>query len=149
MDESRNPEQETGSMMKRRDEGGFTLMELMVVIVIVAILAAVAVPLYVNYVKDAQRTEAKGAIGAIVSAEQVHYQRTGGTGTATYASLAELEAAKEVDLTEAKINWTFTTSGEDKNGYAVRAIRNGVAAGDTTLNVTYTFSRTTGGGFTP
>ena len=48
--------------MERKREKGFTLMELMVVIVIVAILAAVAVPLYVNYVKDAQRTEAKAAI---------------------------------------------------------------------------------------
>ena len=48
----------------RRSQKGFTLMELMVVIVIVAILAAVAVPLYLNYVKDAQRTEARGAIGA-------------------------------------------------------------------------------------
>ncbi|TMQ69469.1 MAG: prepilin-type N-terminal cleavage/methylation domain-containing protein, partial [Candidatus Eisenbacteria bacterium] len=47
----------------RRNQKGFTLMELMVVIVIVAILAAVAVPLYINYVKDASRTEAKGAIG--------------------------------------------------------------------------------------
>ena len=48
-----------------RNEKGFTLMELMVVIVIVAILAAVAVPLYINYVKDAQRTDARAAIGAI------------------------------------------------------------------------------------
>ena len=63
--------------MQRRDQRGFTLMELMVVIVIVAILAAVAVPLYINYVKDARRTEAKGAIAAIISAQQVHYQNKG------------------------------------------------------------------------
>jgi len=62
--------------MNRR-ESGFTLMELMVVIVIVAILAAVAVPLYVNYVRDAQRTEAKGAIGAVITAEQTYYQVKG------------------------------------------------------------------------
>ena len=59
-----------------RNEKGFTLMELMVVIVIVAILAAVAVPLYINYVKDAQRTEAKAAIGAIVTAEQAYYLKS-------------------------------------------------------------------------
>ncbi|MEO5617672.1 MAG: prepilin-type N-terminal cleavage/methylation domain-containing protein [Candidatus Eisenbacteria bacterium] len=136
-------------MEKHRDERGFTLMELMVVIVIVAILAAVAVPLYVNYVKDAQRTEAKGAIGAIVSAQQVHYQRTGGTGTATYASLDDLILAKEVDLTEAQINWTFTTSNEDVNGYTIKATRNGVDPQDTSLDVTYTFTRTGGGAFAP
>jgi prepilin-type N-terminal cleavage/methylation domain-containing protein len=58
----------------RRTQRGFTLMELMVVIVIVAILAAVAVPLYINYVRDAQRTEAKGAIGAVITAEQTHFR---------------------------------------------------------------------------
>ena len=46
--------------MKKRNQAGFTLMELMVVIVIVAILAAVAVPLYINYVKDAQRPRRRG-----------------------------------------------------------------------------------------
>lgn len=81
----------------RRNAKGFTLMELMVVIVIVAILAAVAVPLYINYVKDAQRTEAKGAIGAIITAEQTYLQRTGGyTGTLTDLN---------VDLQDLKGNW--------------------------------------------
>ena len=135
-------------MKKQKDERGFTLMELMVVIVIVAILAAVAVPLYVNYVKDAQRTEAKGAIGAIVSAEQVHYQRTGGTGAATYGDLVALKSAKEVDLTEPEINWTFSIGNVTATGYAVTATRNGAGA-DTSLTVHYTFDRTTGGSFTP
>ncbi len=135
-------------MKKQKDERGFTLMELMVVIVIVAILAAVAVPLYINYVKDAQRTEAKGAIGAIVSAEQVHFQRTGGFGTPAYAILDTLEAYKEVDLTEAKVNWTFTISNITATGYRVLATRN-VTPADPTLDVTYIFDRTTGGRFSP
>ena len=62
--------------MKRLNaQRGFTLMELMVVIVIVAILAAVAVPLYLNYVNDARRTEARGAIGAIITAQQTWRQQ--------------------------------------------------------------------------
>src|SRR6476646_9652338 len=78
--ERAGPLQETGPEARRisgmrKTERGFTLMELMVVIVIVAILAAVAVPLYVNYVKDAQRTEAKGAIGAVITAEQTWFQQ--------------------------------------------------------------------------
>ena len=63
----------------RRNQRGFTLMELLVVIVIVAILAAVAVPLYTNYVRDAHRTEARGAISAVITAEQAYFQRHGGT----------------------------------------------------------------------
>lgn len=131
-------------MRRLRNERGFTLMELMVVIVIVAILAAVAVPLYINYVKDAQRTEAKGAIGAIVSAQQVHYQRTGGLGTASYTDLTTLEAAKEVDLTEAKAKWDFVVTGTDST-FVVTA----KAKADTTLQVLYNYSRSTGGVFTP
>ena len=139
-------------MKKRKDDQrGFTLMELMVVIVIVAILAAVAVPLYINYVKDAQRTEAKGAIGAIISAEQVHYQKTGGTGAATYADLGTLETDKEVDLTEAKIKWDFNITAADENGFTVEATQRVAAGGtpDPSLKVTYTYTRAGGGTFTP
>ncbi len=132
-------------MEKRRDERGFTLMELMVVIVIVAILAAVAVPLYINYVKDAQRTEAKGAIGAIVSAQQVHYQKTGGLGTATYADLTTLEAAKEIDLTEVKGKWTFTITLVNPDSFTVNA----TSIADANLKVDYAHGRVAGGKFSP
>ncbi len=88
-----------------RNQKGFTLMELMVVIVIVAILAAVAVPLYTNYVKDSKRTEAKGAIGAVITAEQTYYQKaiTGGSGSYTN-NVANLN----VDLADTDGKWAIT-----------------------------------------
>ena len=89
----------------RKNQKGFTLMELMVVIVIVAILAAVAAPLYTNYVKDSKRTEAKGAIGAVITAEQTYYQKaiTGGSGTYTN-SVGSLN----VDTSDTDGKWTIT-----------------------------------------
>jgi prepilin-type N-terminal cleavage/methylation domain-containing protein len=107
----------------RRNTRGFTLMELMVVIVIVAILAAVAVPLYINYVRDAQRTEAKGAIGAIISAEQVEFQKHGQYLTTGLDNAGSIEDALGIDLTDSKNNWDFaiTASGAATNGFKVTA----------------------------
>ena len=123
----------------RRNQKGFTLMELMVVIVIVAILAAVAVPLYINYVKDAQRTEAKGAIGALITAEQTFYQQNENGGPNEYAGQAELDAGKlNVDLTDVSHNWTITIQGESPNGFTVVATGVGSAAG---LTVTCLYTR--------
>jgi len=134
-------------MEMKRNQRGFTLMELMVVIVIVAILAAVAVPLYINYVKDAQRTEAKGAIGAIISAEQVYYQKPD-KGNGHYldsaSSTADIESKLGVDLTEAKNNWTFAIEGgigDDVDGFTVTAT--GIDGKPSAkLGVTYKHSRT-------
>lgn len=132
-------------MKRRKGQKGFTLMELMVVIVIVAILAAVAVPLYVNYVRDAQRTEAKGAIGAIVTAQQAYYQKTAGTGAATYGDRTALNTAQLLDITEAEIKWTFVISNVTASTYRVVATLNA----DNTITVQYDYDRTTGGVFTP
>lgn len=121
--------------MRRRCEKGFTLMELMVVIVIVAILAAVAVPLYINYVKDAQRTEAKGAIGAIITAEQVYYQQNPATG---YTDLSTLKNEGKVDLSEVETKWTFAIDNPTTDGFTVTATGSGSADG---LCVTYVHSR--------
>jgi prepilin-type N-terminal cleavage/methylation domain-containing protein len=121
----------------RRTERGFTLMELMVVIVIVAILAAVAVPLYINYVKDAQRTEAKGAIGAIITGEQAYYQKAvanggGATFTSDFTQL-------NVDLTDLATKWTLppTISGVSATGFTVKL----TSATDATMWVQCVYTR--------
>ena len=131
-----------------RNQKGFTLMELMVVIVIVAILAAVAVPLYINYVKDAQRTEAKAAIGAIATAEQAYFLKSPNLNPgqpATYADLAALEANQLVDIRDAEAKWDFAISSVSTTTYTVTA----TYKTDNSINVTYAYIQGTGGVFTP
>jgi type IV pilus assembly protein PilE len=125
----------------KRNTKGFTLMELMVVIVIVAILAAVAVPLYVNYVKDAQRTEAKGAIGAVITAQQTHYQLKGTyVGSETFQPNA-LGQTLNCDLTDALVNWDIAVTEGDAEKFTVVATGKGNSAG---RRVELQYSRTTG-----
>jgi type IV pilus assembly protein PilE len=127
-------------------ERGFTLMELMVVIVIVAILAAVAVPLYINYVNDARMTEAKGAIGAIVTAEQTYYQQFGQYASDAWPTTGT--HSLNCDLSQATANWSFTVTSTGNTFQAVAAgsdtTSNGAYKG---LNVTYDYDHATGGHF--
>ncbi len=132
-------------MRKLRNQKGFTLMELMVVIVIVAILAAVAVPLYINYVKDAKRTEAKGAIAAVISAQQIYYQKTlAETATGAYSADADLYAEAgdgtdlKVDLAELSRSWTVTVTASGGDSFTATAVGKNDAAG---LTVCCTYVR--------
>jgi type IV pilus assembly protein PilE len=118
-------------MKKKFSERGFTLMELMVVIVIVAILAAVAVPLYINYVRDARRTEAKGAIAAAISAEQIYYQ--------TNSKYSADSTQVHFDPGDAGRNWSFQISSADANGFTVQA--DGKTQNTNGLQVTCAYSR--------
>ena len=127
----------------RKNEQGFTLMELMVVIVIVAILAAVAVPLYINYVKDAQRTEAKGAIGAVITAEQTHFQLHDTYIDDTFVAnpAADSTQVLNCDLTETLNRWAISVVDADNNGFTAIAVgKPGTAAEH--LTVKYYFLRT-------
>src|SRR5204862_4252002 len=122
----------------RRNQKGFTLMELMVVIVIIAILAAVAVPLYINYVNDAKRSEAKGAIGAIITAEQVYFQKN--------SAFANNLAALNVDLNGVNNNWTVAFSAVTATGYTVTLTGQNNANG---LTQAATYSNTAGTTWNP
>jgi hypothetical protein len=106
------------------------------------------VPLYINYVRDAQRTEARGAIAAIVTAEQVHLQRFG--AYLPYSD-AEFRAATpppdpavrlDVDVREALANWTIdVTVADAANDFTITAV--GVAGRPSQgLSVTYQHNRT-------
>ncbi len=132
-----------------RNEKGFTLMELMVVIVIVAILAAVAVPLYINYVKDAQRTDAKAAIGAIITAEQSYYLKsptfTNPVQTKYSTSMADLVTKGFLDAgfqADVERRWTITISSADpKVDFKITA----ASKPDGAVVVTYDYDQTSGG----
>jgi len=130
-------------MRKLQNQKGFTLMELMVVIVIVAILAAVAVPLYINYVKDAKRTEAKGAIAAVISAQQVYYQNSLAEGAPTYFADPDLydDADLKVDLLELRRSWEIEVKSATTTNFVVEAVGKADAA---TLTVCCTYDRATG-----
>ncbi len=132
-------------MRKLRNQKGFTLMELMVVIVIVAILAAVAVPLYINYVKDAKRTEAKGAIAAVISAQQVYYQNSlTKSPTGEYSTDSDLYAEAgdgtdlKVDLAELKRSWLVSVTADGGDSFTVTALGQNDAQG---LKVCCTYVR--------
>ena len=82
--------------MRIKGKKGFTLVELMIVVIIVGILAASAVPIYRANMRRALAAEGFATLGAIRSAQRLHYAEFGtfkvvGAGTATAGGIyAEL-----------------------------------------------------------
>lgn len=71
--------------MKRQNDG-FTLIELMIVVVILAILFGIAIPSYKDYVRKAARAQAKAKILDIAQAEERYFTNHGTYLAFSYAS---------------------------------------------------------------
>ena len=95
---------------------GFTLVELRIVVIIFGILTAVGVPLYLGYVRDA-----KVAIGVILNAEKLYYQRNEQFTSATSAQFEGLPEGNplRVDVRDTTHYWTITATGSDNNTFTV------------------------------
>jgi type IV pilus assembly protein PilE len=57
----------------KKNQAGFTLIELMIVVVVIAILASVAIPSYTGYITDARRQGAVQEMLKIASAQEQFY----------------------------------------------------------------------------
>lgn len=57
----------------KQNQGGFTLIELVMVIVILGVLAATAIPKFVDLKSDARQAALDGVRGALSSASAINY----------------------------------------------------------------------------
>lgn len=125
----------------KKNQNGFSLLELMVTILIIGILASIAIPSYSSYMAKARRADGKAALVNFGNAMERYYTEkytytgaaTGGndTGSPTiFATEAPLDGDnKYYDLT---INAATATT------YTLRATPKGAQAGDGYLELTST-----------
>ncbi|MCC7430015.1 prepilin-type N-terminal cleavage/methylation domain-containing protein [bacterium] len=115
----------------RKEEKGFTLIEILVVVIIVAILAAVAAPIYFGYVEKAKKSEAESVVSSIISAAKVRKNEKG-----TWpASIEKEDLGIDVEQTM-KNEWDIQII-DDGDNVTVTAVGIAADGGNAGIEVSY------------
>ncbi len=106
----------------RRLNKGFSLVELMIVVAIIGILAAIAIPSYINYQLSAKRSEVKGAVDGIKTAEMKYDAENDGYIALSVQPRADADLDKQFEPWGTYTDWTsvgWRPDGEIRGNYRV------------------------------
>lgn len=109
------------SIMKIKEEKGFTLIEIMVVLVILGVLAAISVPVYSNYVRKAKLNEAISNVEAVANAIRIYRMETGKWPTKNELLVDTKTKAVNIDEYYFTLSWAVPGTAGATLGIVVTA----------------------------
>ena len=122
----------------KRNNKGFTLLEIIIVIIIVGVLASLALPRFFATVEFARSNEALTNMSALRQSMERCYLAGGGT----YAPASGSCDTPNLDISDPSNNpgtlFTFAIANQSATGYTITATRNTVSSGSTSSAITLT-----------
>lgn len=117
----------------KKENNGFTLIELMIAVAIIGILASIAYPAYTDYITEARRADAK-AVMLDIQLSQERYR----SYNSEYAGDITTLDSEGLNVTSANDFYDFTTASSATVGYTVTAnAKNGQQTADSECTPLY------------